>query len=261
MIVRYVVTFDESKMPNGLSLRNCLLVAALLIFIFQVFPIEICTSGNYDLNVERQKTVLVEKDVFAVYLRYKIENLSVRCQPLHRGGMFDLSISTKYVDPYLGEVSAVWVQPGERGIYNLTINFMSNESWEYVLGVYTRNFNFYEEYYGKRIHIRGFYIELQPPLTRHPGNWTINVLLEAYSLSPSLSYITLPTPVNTALLVASWGLIAYINSFILIDTYFKSKKEIIPNTRWIMVGLVLLISVYAAYQIYNFTVSIIPGES
>jgi len=248
-------------MSSGLSVRNCLLFATLLIFISQVFPIEVCTSKNDYLNIDRHTVNLVEKDIFIVYLRSNIENLSAQCRSLHRGGALDLRVSTKYVDPYLGEVSVVGVQPGEPGIYNLTVNFMSNESWEYTFGVYTRNFNFYKEYYGKRVPIRGFYVELQPSLTRYPGNWTINVVLEIHGVSSSLSYITLPTPVNTALLVAIWGLIAYIDSFILIDTYFKSKKEIISNTRWILVGLALLISVYAAYQMYNFTVFIIPGES
>jgi len=249
-------------MSTCLSLKKCLLLTMLLISLSLVFPMGIGISKNASLNVERQKADLLEKDVFAVYISPKIENLSARCQPIRGGSTFDLSISTKYTDSYLGEVSAVWIQPGEPGIYNLTVNFISNDSWEYALGAYTRNFDFYKDFYGKRIIIRGFFVQLQPSLTRHPGNWTINVILEVHSLSPSFFYyITLPTPFNAALLIAALGLIVYVNSFILIDTYFKSKKEIIPNTRWILVGLMLLISAYAAYQVYNFTVLIIPGGS
>ena len=247
-------------MPRCLSLRNFLFFTVLLIIISQVFPVEIYASEDNRLNVERQKIDLVERDVFAIYLSAHVENLTAQCQPLNRGGTFDLSISTRYLDLSLGEVSAVWIRLGEQGIYNFTVSFMSNRSWEYRLGVYTRNINFYKKYYGERILISDSFIELQAPLTRHPGNWTINIILESHSLSPSFSYITLPTPVNTALLVATFGLIAYVDSFLLVDTYFKSKKEIISNTRWVLVGLALLISLYIAYQVYNFTVFIIPGE-
>lgn len=246
-------------MPAYASLRKYLTFAVLLLSIFQVLSIGICVSEEGEFNAERQKLDLVEKDVLVIYLSPQVENLSVRCQPLRHSGAFDLSISTKYLDPYLKrKVSAVWVQPAESGIYNLTVNFVSNSSWEYMLRVYTRSFEFYKEYYGKRIGVDNFFTELQPPLTRHPGNWTINIMLVSHSLSPSFSPITLPTPVNSAILIAAVGLISYIDSFILLDTYFKSKKEIVSHTRWILVGIALLISAYAAYQIYNFTTFTLP---
>lgn len=244
-------------MPNPLSSRNLLLFTILSIFISQVFPIAVCASkGNY-LNIDRPlgKIDVLERDVFAVFLSPRIENLSARCQPLNRGGLFDLSISTRYVDLFLGEVSVVGVQLNGPGIYNLTISFASNESWKYTLGVFTRNLKFYEEYWGQGIITRGSFVE-RASFTRHSGNWTIIIPLESHSLARSFSYfpyITLPTPVNMALLLAAWILIAYVNSFVFLDTYFKSKKEIVSYTRWIMVGVMILISVYFAYQIYRFT--------
>jgi len=205
---------------------------------------------------------MLEQDVFAIYISPPVNNLSARCYPLRRNGAFDLTMSTKYLDPYLrfsGEVSVVWIRPTRPGSYNLTVIFSSNKSWEYLLGVFTRNLDFYKEYYGKRIEIQNIFIELQPRLTRHPGNWTITVLLEIHDSSSTFSPITLPTPFNFTMLVAAIGLIAYIDSFVIIDTYFKSKREIISNGRWIMVGIVLLISAYIAYQMYNFTAFTLSG--
>jgi len=69
----------------------------------------------------------------------------------------------------------------------------------------------------------------------------------------------LPTPVNLAMLISVIGLISYLDSFVLIDTYFKSKKENISNARWILVGLMLLISAYVAYRMYDFTVFTLSG--
>lgn len=215
-----------------------------------------------EINVERYRLDLLEKDVLTIYLSPPAKNLSVRCVPLGRTGSFDLSISTKYMDPYIRlrrEVSAVWVQPIESGIYNLTVSFVSNETWEYILGVYSRDFDFYRDYYGRRIKINNFFIELQAPLSRHSGNWTINIIMKTHSLSPSFSHITLPTPVNSAVLVAAVGFIAYVNSFIVLDTYFKSRKEIISYYRWAIVVIVLLISAYAAYQLYNFMTFTLSG--
>lgn len=244
-------------MPSHLSLRNFLLFAALLVFISQVFPIGVCTSKDNSLNIDRpvSKVDVLERDVFVVFLSPKIENLSARCQPLRRGGLFDLSISTRYVDFYLGEVSVVGVQLNEPGTYNLTISFASNESWKYTLGVYTRSLKFYEEHWGQGIVTRGSFVE-RASFMRHSGNWTIIIPLESHRFANSLSYfpnITFPTPVNMALLLATWILIVYVNSFVFLDTYFKSKKEIVSYTRWIMMGIMMLISVYLAYQIYNFT--------
>ncbi|RJS88576.1 hypothetical protein CW705_08640 [Candidatus Bathyarchaeota archaeon] len=244
------------------SVRKYLIFAVLLVLIFQSLSVGMSLSQEKKINAERQKIDMIEKDVFAIYISPPVNNLSVRCEPLRRSGAFDLTMSTKYLDPYLRlrrEVSAVWVQPNGPGIYNLTVNFSSNKSWEYLVGVFTRNFDFYREYYGKRISIQNFFMEIQPVLTRHPGNWTIIVTLEIHSLSPSFSYITLPTPVNFAILVAAVGLIAYVDSFIIIDTYFKSKKEIISYGRWIIVGVALLISAYLAYQMYNFTTFTLSG--
>jgi len=248
---------------SALSLpRKYLILITISILVLQSIFIETCSSEKERFNAERQKMDLLQNDIFTIYLNPQVENISVKCRPLRSNGAFDLTISTKYLDPYstLGrEVSAIWVQPSEPGIYNFTVNFVSNKSWEYMLGVYTRNFDFYREYYGQRISITNFYVELQPALTRHPGNWTINIILRIHSLSPSISYITLPTPVNSAILIAVVGFLAYIDIFILLDTYFKSKKEIVSHTRWIIVAVALLISAYVAYQTYNFATFTLSG--
>jgi len=126
-----------------LSLRRCLLLITLLIFISQTFLIGICSSDEGNLNVERLELDLIEGDILAIYFSPRIENISVRCYSLYNHGAFDLSMSTNYVDPYLDEASALWIQLEEPGIYNLPIVFTSNKSWKYILGVYTGNRGFY----------------------------------------------------------------------------------------------------------------------
>jgi len=244
-------------MFNRQSFNKHLTFVMLLIFAFQTIPIGVCLSEKDDLNIERLDYLpLIERDVLAIYISPTVENLSVRCQPLYGSGDFDLSISTNYVNPDLKKSSVIWVRLYKPGSYNLTINFFSNRSWEYMVGVYARNYNFYKENYGeKRISPPDSFLRLEPIRTRSAGRWMISSTLVVQGTSPSSYRLVLPTPVNLAMLISVIGLIAYVNGFVFLDTYFKSKKEIVSNTRWIMVLVVLLISAYVAYQVYVFTQS------
>jgi len=214
-------------------------------------------------NIERYRLKMLENDILTIYLSPPVENLSARCTPITQNGVYSLSIATKYLDPYVmrmrREVSAVWIQPTKPGIYNLTIRFFSNHTWEYLLGVYSRNYDFYSDYYGRRIEVNKFFIELQDPLSRNMGEWTISIMLRVERMAaPSsiFSSIKLPTPVNFAIFMAVLGLMAYVNSFLIIDTYFKSRREIISRSRWILVTLVAFISILIAYQLYGFMIQL-----
>jgi len=244
-------------MPGGFSLQRFFHMVILVTFILHASLAKAYIGENEYMNVDNPVNNLdiLERDVFAVFITSRMENLSAECQPLNRGGSFDLSISTNYITRS-GVISVVTVQLNTYGTYKLTIRLSSSKPWNYTLGVYTRNIRFYEEYWGRNLLIRGTFIE-HAHFSRHPGNWTIIITLKSHnptsrSLIPS---ITLPTPVNMALLLATWILIFYINSFAFIDTYFKSRKESVSNVRWVMVGIVMLISIYLAYQIYLFVTS------
>jgi len=212
-------------------------------------------------NVERYKLKMLENDILTIYLSPPVENLSARCTPITQNGVYSLSIATRYLDPYVAriEVSAVWIKPAKPGIYNLTIRFFSNQTWEYLLGVYSGNYDFYRVYYGERIKAGNYFIELQDPLSRNRGDWTISIMLRVETRSaPSsiFSSIKLPTPVNFAIFMVILGLMTYINSFLIVDTYFKSRKEMISRSRWILIAFVAFISILIAYQLYNFMIQL-----
>jgi len=214
-------------------------------------------------NIERYRLKILENDILTIYLSPPVENLSARCMPITQNGIYLLSIATKHPDPLVmnmrGKVSAVWIQPAKPGIYNLTIRFFSNQTWEYLLGVYSRNYDFYSDYYGERIKVDKFFIELQDPLSRNRGDWTISIILRVETMSapsPIFSSIKLPTPVNFAIFMVILGLMTYVNSFLIVDTYFKSRKEMISRSRWILVTFVAFISILIAYQLYNFMIQL-----
>jgi len=56
--------------------------------------------------------------------------------------------------------------------------------------------------------------------------------------------------------LAFWLLMFYVNSFAFVDTYIRSKREKVSYGRWTIIGLIImLISIYLAYQVYVFYLS------
>ena len=223
--------------PRWLCMLFIVVFAATLLF---------SPRGSYALelenvNVDRYDFDVVEKDVFAVYIKPILGYVSVECKPLDYGNPFDLSVSSNYTDPVFGRITAIWMQPEAHGRFNLTIAFRSDKPWDYTLGVYPGEWS-----------VSG---------TRLSGNWTINVLLDSHSRSgssPPFFFPVLPAPVNSLLLMTIAGGIAYLNVFLFLDTYFKSKKEIVSGKRWLFVGLVAVVSGWAVYQFYSFAAFVLP---
>lgn len=236
------------------------LLAVSLILALLTVPLEAYGSEPEGIFVERLGDLdLAEDDVFTIYFKPNLRSISAHCVPLDGGNPFDLSVSTDYTDDVFGKVTAIWIRPGSRGRYNVTVTFDSNATWDYMAGVYTRNLDFYLDFYGKNVKTYGSFVELEAPNTRLSGNWTISVVLNSHGRSSSFFFIELPTPVNSVLLVTAAGLIGYLNIFLVLDTYFKSRKEIVSNRRWLLSGVVIVASAFVIYQLYTFTTFTLPG--
>jgi hypothetical protein len=187
-----------------------------------------------------------------IYIKPVLEYLSVECKPLDGEGVL-YAVRMNYTDELFGETTAILVRPESQGRYNLTINFRSDFIWDYTVGVYMQDIDFYLDFYGKNLQTNGDFAELAGPHTRLSGNWTIMIVIDSYSRFPSIFSIELPTPINLALLVTIAGFVLYFNVFLFLDNYFRSKKEIISNKRWIIIIIIAVISAWAIYYLYNFT--------
>ncbi len=245
------------ELRRHLSIELLSIFFALLLLVFLICPRVIC-AANLEY-VDRYDLDAVEGDTLTVYVN-PVEYTSVVCTPLSRSLPFDLSISTSYTDPYYKtNTTAIWVRPQSGGLYNLTITFRSDMPWDYLISVYVRDFAFYFDFYGKNVKTHESFVDLRGPYTRPPGNWTINILLNVNSRTSNFFFIELPTPFNSILLLAAAGLIAYSNVFLFLDTYFKNKKEIVSNKRWILCVVVIAISALAIYELYTFTTFTLPA--
>jgi len=200
-------------------------------------------------DVESYTVDILESDVLAIYIYPITDGVSVNSGSLDRGGPVDISITLNYtIVPEYRQVTAIWTRPRASGTYNLTISFQFNSGWEYTIGVFTRDIDFY----GKNVKFSGNFGEFFS-FERSPGNWTISITLNSRRQTQSIFYFELPTPVNAALFLTITGLIVYSNVFLVFDTYFKNKKEAVSNRRWALCALVIIISAIAIYQLYTFS--------
>jgi hypothetical protein len=222
----------------------------MFLFFVLLSPIK----GAYneeDVSVERYLLDIVENDQLRIYIKPVLEYVSIDCNPLDHGDI-SYAVYMNSTDELFGETTVFIIQPESYGIYNITINFQGNYKWNYIIGVYAQNFDFYLEFYGQNIQTEGYFAMLYGPYTRLSGNWTINILLNSRSRSQSVFSIVLPTPANLILLLSTAGFIVYLNAFIILNTYFRSKKEIISNKRWLIIAIIALISIFVIYQLYIF---------
>jgi hypothetical protein len=151
------------------------------------------------------------------------------------------------------------MSPKAQGRYNLTITFQSEKQLNYTIGVYTQELALYLDLYGTNLKNYGIFVALIAPSTRVSGNWTISIVVTSHSRSSPTFFIELPTPVNSILLMTVAGLILYFNAFLLLDTYFKDKKEVVSNRRWFLAGIVIVVSAIVIYLLYNFTTYTLSG--
>ncbi|MDW8049160.1 MAG: hypothetical protein RMJ07_05730 [Nitrososphaerota archaeon] len=230
------------------SVRIAFLLLASLIFLAGYSSESF--SGDF---VFREKSVILRGDILAVYFKPVLSNLEVSCFPVEGEAAFDIRFITNYTDVMFGSATVVLVQPEAGAIYNISLSFTSDKPWEYLIGVYTTSLSFYYENYGRLVETYGYFVRLRPPYTLPAGNITINILLTAHAASPQPIGFSfrLPAPANFAIILTSYFILAYINSFVFLDTYFKNKRESVSSRRWILVGGVLLISVILAYWLLN----------
>ncbi|MFQ6095356.1 MAG: hypothetical protein ACE5NN_04360 [Candidatus Bathyarchaeia archaeon] len=235
-------------LPKELRTRSYMKICLMLVLFLSLVSADVAlqdyTDDQENTTINWGNYRILERDVLAVFIKPVVVSLSARCEPLYRGNPFDL-----YVSLSNDNRSIVELQPRSEGTYNLTIIFLTNRTWSCTVGVFTRNPDFYKGYGS----VEGSFVEFPTLTLSQPGNYTIVITVDSHKTSSSSFFIRLPTPVNAALLITAAGAIAYFNAFLICDTYFKSKKEIVSGRRWMVCGVVMIISILLIYQLYDFT--------
>lgn len=238
-------------LPRALRTRRVSILYLICILLLCLVSSNAAQDSAEDSENFRQEWDLLEFDVLDVSIRPAVLSLWARSDPLYRGNPCVL-----YTSLNEDGRSIVRMQPQSQGIYNLTIMFWSNRTWQYTIGAFTGSPDFYKPH-GRTERVRTAlaesFVEFLT-LTFPPGNYTISITVNSYGTPSSSSFfVRLPTPVNSMLLITAVGVIAYLNVFLVFDTYFKSKKEIVSGRRWMLCSAAVIISILVIYQLYNFT--------
>jgi len=228
--------------PHPPTISHSIPIAFLLLMLLAISS-QTCLSGAENVNTDYFNLDVLEGDWLTVYIHPAVQEVSFNST----GSGIDFRVSTNYTLQYR-QITAIWVSPESQGEFDLRITFQSKSAVNYTIGVYSRN----PDFYGRAVKFYGEFGEFFT-FTHPPGNRTINIILNSHRQSRSFFHIELPTPVNAALFLATTGFIAYFNIFLICDTYFKNKKESVSNRRWLVCGIVMIISAFAIYQLYSFT--------
>lgn len=229
----------------------------LLTFIMATFMLLMAASLNPILAVEFSfpNIEILVNDTLAVIIWPPVANLSVDCVSPNSNS-FRVAFFSREVDSNRRETSIVYMQPRAGGRYDLLISFNSSTTWHGVIGVYTIDSSFYGRVGSPTVTSQGYFVvlkEVEMPNENHQSlKYIIKITLQAYNRdSLGIFSIRFPEPVNMVIFVLIGVAVAYFNVFFVLDSYFRSKSEGVSKIRWIIVGLLIAVSLYILYWLYN----------
>jgi len=252
--------YGKKKRQNcileGISLRSAFLVLipAIMLFLVAITPI-LCFLEEKSTDFEFAFNFLAN-DTMAIYIRPPVENISVDCNSLKSNSfrVAFFSNETQYGERF----SLIYMMPRYEGKYALLVSFSSSKTWNITIGVYTSDSEFYRGA-GSVMYTsptQGYFVILHTfkvsPKNDTTSDYKIKIILQVYSKNPSIiSLFNFPTPINMILFIAASIAVIYFNAFFFIDSYFKSKREGMSKARWALIALLIIISIFILYQVYN----------
>ncbi len=223
-----------------------LVFLALLLVLSSIIPLHALMGADLEM---------LSGDILTLYISPPVENLSVVSQTDKPFRM--------YLAANESSRSIVQVQPRSPGLYNITVTFQSPASWGYSIGVLTINPDWYGGFHNVTYTQNGYFIEfkyMEKEIPKEINKFNILVNVYAQDAGGGLFNFELPKSINAVFFVAAFALISYSNAFFIISTYFKDKAEGVSRRRWIGLGILVLVSTFAIYQIYIFTTFTFGGE-
>ncbi len=229
-------------------MRHTLQSSLLLLILLSVLPatsVRGPSTFNYTVR---------QNDVFVLLINPPVNGLAAVCQPLVSMKPFKV-----YVAVNESQNSVVQVLLEASGYYNVTVSFQSQTPWGFSMGVFTRNPDWYVNYANITMVQGVSLVEFMSVTGWDPGSYELSILIDVRAIEEAGGFpFYLPKQFNGLVFAVATALLAYPNSFLFVDTYFKNKREGVSKKRLFGISLILLISIYIIYQVYlfaTFTVS------
>ncbi|MBO3831902.1 MAG: hypothetical protein FGF51_00745 [Candidatus Brockarchaeota archaeon] len=230
---------------SELTLLTCLLLACALASV----------PGNSEtVEYDFPKVNILEGDLFVVTLSPPVENIQVYVKGSEKKdfSLLVLTNSSLAIPVLTGRVSIVQLIP-ESTMTNLTVTFDSNTTVKMLYAILTNNYTYYRrvssEYY---TFSNGILVILQPQLTIPRGTSKITFILNMVSVKSSGGFLIELPPLATILpFAAAVVILAYLNAYVIVDSYYLSKREELSRSRKLGVALLIVLSAFAIYWLFN----------
>ncbi|MCX8183836.1 MAG: hypothetical protein N3F08_05405 [Crenarchaeota archaeon] len=228
-----------------LTLLTCLLLAFALASV----------PGNSEMvEYDFPKIYILEGDLFVVTLSPPVENIQVyvKGSEMKDFSLLVLTNSSLAIPVLTGRISIVQLIP-ESTLTNLTMTFESNTTVKMVYGVLTNNYTYYRrvssEYY---TFSNGILAILQPQLTIPKGTSKITFILNRVGVKSSGGFFIELPPLATILpFAAAVAILAYLNGYVIVDSYYVSKREELSRSRKLDIVLLIVLSALVIYWLLN----------
>ncbi len=228
-----------------MTLLTCLLLACALASV----------PGNSEtVEYDFPKVNILEGDLFVVTLSPPVENIQVYVKGSEKKdfSLLVLTNSSLAIPVLTGRVSIVQLIP-ESTMTNLTVTFDSNTTVKMLYAILTNNYTYYRrvssEYY---TFSNGILVILQPQLTIPRGTSKITFILNMVSVKSSGGFLIELPPLATILpFAAAVVILAYLNAYAIVDSYYLSKREELSRSRKLGVALLIVLSALAIYWLFN----------
>ncbi|NHV98264.1 MAG: hypothetical protein HA496_01300 [Thaumarchaeota archaeon] len=197
---------------------------------------------------------ILEGDIFIVTFSPPAENIQVYVKGSETKdfSLLVLTNSSLNIPILTGRASIVQLIP-QSPVTNLTVTFNSNTSLKIIYGILTGNYTYYRqvssEYY---TFSNGILVILQPQITIPRGPSKITFILNRFGVKSSSGFpIELPPLATLIPFIAVVAILAYLNAYVLVDSYYLSKREELGRLRKIGIVLLIVLSALIIYWLLN----------
>lgn len=235
-------------------------IAILLTSILLAYVLLLAIGNGNAAEYSFLNVNILESDIFVVALSPPVEDIQVNVETAEGKGYSSLVITNGSLGiPVLtGRVSLVELIP-DSPVTNLTVTFNSNSTTRMLYGILTSNYSYYKQVSSDRYTLsNGIFVILPPQTEISSGASKLTFILSRVSKQNIEGWFRIELPPLAIVLPFALAaiLLAYLNAYILVDTYYVSIREELSRSRKIgvaiFVGLSVLIIYWLAGIIFRF---------
>ncbi|MBO3769686.1 MAG: hypothetical protein QXS51_04030 [Thermoproteota archaeon] len=234
-------------------LERTLLLLTAVSCILLAYPIVFADSDVNEYYFSGIK--ILEGDLFIAVFNPPVENIQVYVTTSGgRGYSYALLTNRSLAIPeVMGYSSTVQLVSRDQAA-NVTVVFDSKNTTKVIYGVLTNNKTYYVQASTRSyVFSEGILFIFSPQVTMPPGKSKITFNIDTVTIRREGGFqIRLPPLATVIPALITILFLAYINAYVIIDTYYLSQKEELSIGRKASVVLLLIISAIAIYWLFGF---------